>query len=68
MNAQTTLERAFDLARSGACANIDDIRTALKRERYDNIDAHLAGHSIKKQLRALCDAARPATAPACSTG
>ena len=59
MYATTTLERAFILARSGACANIDEIRHTLKRERFDQIDAHLAGHSIKKQLRALCDAARP---------
>ena len=58
MTQPTTLERAFALARSGTCATIDEIRLALKRERFDQIDAHLAGHSIKKQLRALCDAAR----------
>ena len=57
MHQPSTLERAFALARSGTCATIDDIRLALKRERFDQIDAHLAGHSIKKQLRALCDAA-----------
>ena len=68
MNSQTTLERAFALARSGACANIDEIRLTLKRERFDQIDAHLAGHSIKKQLRALCDAARPVAAPAPLSG
>ena len=58
MNDVTTLERAFALARSGTCANIDEIRLTLKRERFDQIDAHLAGHSIKRQLRALCEAAR----------
>jgi hypothetical protein len=58
MNDVTTLERAFALARSGTCASIDEIRLTLKRERFDQIDAHLAGHSIKRQLRALCEAAR----------
>ena len=54
----TTIERAFALARSGTCASVDEIRLALKRERFDQIEAHLAGHAIKKQLRALCEAAR----------
>jgi Zn finger protein HypA/HybF involved in hydrogenase expression len=57
MQNPTTLERAFDLARSGTCANIDEIRLTLKRERFDQVEAHLAGHSIKKQLRALCETA-----------
>ena len=58
MQTPTTLERAFILARSGECAGLDDIRRALKRERYDQVEAHLSGHSIGKQLRALCDEAR----------
>jgi hypothetical protein len=58
METPSTLERAFALARSGACANIADIRLTLKRERFDQVEAHLAGHSIGRQLRALCDEAR----------
>lgn len=58
MHAPTTLERAFALARSGECATVADIRAALKRERLDQIDAHLSGYSISRQLRALCEEAR----------
>ena len=62
MTNPTTLERAFALARSGTCAGLDDIRRTLKRERYDQVEAHLAGFSIGKQLRALCEEARRADA------
>ena len=53
----TTLERAFALARSGDCSGVDEIRQQLKRERFDQVDGHLAGHSINRELRALCHAA-----------
>lgn len=58
--AATTLERAFALARSGEHANVATIRQALRQERFDQVEAHLSGHSITRQLRALCDAARAA--------
>jgi hypothetical protein len=58
MSDPTLLERAFDLARSGRFASVADIRTALKRERYEQVVAHLAGPSIARQLRALCEEAR----------
>ncbi len=58
MHVPTTLERAFVLARSGTCAGVGEIRLALKRERFDQVEAHLAGFSINRQLRALCVAAR----------
>lgn len=54
----STLERAFELARSGECATVDEIRQRLKAERFDQVEAHLAGHSINKQLRALCETAQ----------
>ncbi len=60
----STLERAFELARSGECANIAEIRTRLKRERFDSVEAHLQGPSINRQLRQLCDAARKTSEPA----
>jgi hypothetical protein len=47
----TTLERAFALAADGSCHSIADIRTRLKREQYDSVDAHLAGSVIQKQLK-----------------
>lgn len=58
MQSPSTLERAFALARSGTCSSLDEIRRTLKRERYDQVEAHLAGSSIGKQLRALCEEAR----------
>jgi len=49
MQAMNIIERAFELARSSA--TIDEVRNALRREGYANVDAHLAGPSIKADLR-----------------
>jgi hypothetical protein len=62
MQTPSTLERAFALARSGTCTGLDDIRRTLKRERFDQVEAHLQGPSVGKQLRTLCDEARRRTA------
>ncbi len=62
MTNPTTLERAFVLARSGTCANLNEIRQKLRAERFDQVDAHLAGPSLGRQLRALCAEARSAPA------
>jgi hypothetical protein len=61
MQAPTTLERAFALARSGSCLSVQDIRVTLKRERFEHVEAHLAGPSLGRQLRSLCEAARSAS-------
>ena len=58
MKSPTTLERAFDLARSGDYASVGDIRLRLKDERFEHVEGNLAGSSIKRQLRKLCDEAR----------
>jgi hypothetical protein len=58
MTDPTLLERAFDLARSGRFASVADIRLALKRERFEQVEAHLAGPSLARQLRGLCEEAR----------
>jgi len=47
-----TVGRAFDLARSGGCHNLDDIRRQLKAEGYASIAEHFSGPTIKKQLTA----------------
>ena len=60
MSDLSSLERAFALAKSGECSSIDDIRRKLKSERYESIDQHLAGPSIKRQLNQLCAAAKSA--------
>ena len=46
-----TVERAFELARSGECASMADIRSQLRRERREQVDLHLSGRLIRKQLR-----------------
>ncbi|MGZ8298426.1 MAG: hypothetical protein ACXW27_04710 [Allosphingosinicella sp.] len=53
---RTTVERAFELARSGTCDNLPDIVAALKGERHESVDAHLAGPSIRKDLRRIWEA------------
>lgn len=54
MHRQSTLERAYELARSGPCISVDEIRSQLKRERFEAVDGHLHGSMIVGQLRALC--------------
>jgi hypothetical protein len=49
MQTQNIIERAFQLAR--ASDNVDDIRKTLRREGFSNVDAHLAGASIKADLK-----------------
>ncbi|HEY0027000.1 MAG TPA: hypothetical protein VGC35_03950 [Allosphingosinicella sp.] len=58
MTEPTTIERAFEIARSGSCTSVQEIRMALKKERFDNVEAHLAGPSLARQLRTLCEAAK----------
>jgi hypothetical protein len=52
--AQSTVERAYDLARNGPCSSLDDIRRTLEQERYASVNAHLSGPTIRRQLRQLC--------------
>ena len=52
------IERAYQLARSGDCATLGAIKARLKRERYVNVDRHLQGAAIVRDLRRLCIAAR----------
>jgi hypothetical protein len=53
----SALERAFQLARSGQVANVEDIKKRLKREGYDVSSAY-DGRSLRSQLRHLIKAAR----------
>jgi hypothetical protein len=53
---RTALERAFDLAKSGACSSIDDLRHCLKLEGYSL--THIVGPSLYRQLRALIHESR----------
>jgi chromosome segregation and condensation protein ScpB len=65
-NGQSTLERAFELARSGTCRTIDDIRRQLSKEGFELVHAHVSGGMITKQLKAAMTqrlAAETATMP-----
>ena len=43
------IERAFQLAPS--FSSVEEIRKALRQEGYSNVDAHLAGASIRRTSR-----------------
>lgn len=49
MQSLHIIERAFQLA--PLSTSVEDIRRALRDEGYSNIDAHLAGASIRAQLK-----------------
>ena len=51
----TALERVFELARSGECATISDVRNRLRAEGYDC--GTIEGPHLIRQLRRLCGAA-----------
>ena len=55
---RTTLERAFEFARSGECRTVGEINTRLKAEGYMDLQHHLsAGRGLREQLLKLCKAA-----------
>lgn len=62
MHRPTTIERAYQLARSGDCASVQDIREQLIREHHESVEAHLRGPTIGNHLRALCTSAAPGSA------
>lgn len=51
MQVENIIERAFQVARSST--TIEEIRRVLRQEGYSNVDAHLAGASIKAELKKL---------------
>jgi hypothetical protein len=51
------LERAYELARSGDCADVEDIRARLKAEGYGTeFSRHASGSQLRKDLRRICAA------------
>lgn len=60
----TTLERAFQLARSGEVRGIVDIKARLRAEGYGDAATQLTGPKLISELRRLCVAARGPAAPA----
>lgn len=59
---KTAIERAFDLARSGACSRIGQIIARLGREGYDG--RHIEGRVLRKQLSNLIEEAKAGAADA----
>ncbi len=60
----TSLERAYHLARSGACSTVADIKLRLRAEGFD--ETQVFGPTLLADLRRLCAAARavpPTPAP-----
>lgn len=54
MRPPGTVERAYELARNGSCANVEEIRAQLTRERYSSVDAHLSGQATSRHIIELC--------------
>lgn len=52
----TTLERAFELARTGEYRGLPEIRAQLRTEGYAT--AQLEGPSLVRQIKAICTAAQ----------
>ena len=53
----TTIERAFELARSGRCRTLVELKARLRREGFDQIEFHLGGKLTKRQLHDLMEGA-----------
>jgi hypothetical protein len=54
----TAVERAFQIARSGAAASVDEIRWVLHKEGH--LDGFIEGSSIRRQLGRLLKEGRSA--------
>jgi len=54
----STIERAFELARSGDFQSVQKIRDQLAKESFSNVREHLDGSSIRKQLMQIIRMAR----------
>lgn len=50
----TTLERAYELARSGQCRTVGDIKARLQSEGHERVQDRLYGASLTSALRKLC--------------
>ena len=52
------IERAYQLARSGQCKGMQDIRRQLRVEGYGGPQDELTGLGIRRHLKRLCAEAR----------
>jgi hypothetical protein len=54
----TTVERAYQLAQSGECASITEVKQRLKAEGYEHVTEHLSVLTVAKAIRDFCRSAR----------
>ena len=47
---KSTIERALELAATGRFRKVEQIRNALIRERFGDVDLHLSGAMTRRQL------------------
>jgi len=52
------IERAIQLAQSGQCISVNDVRQRLRREGYVGIAVEMGGAAINRQLVDLLHSAR----------
>ena len=53
----STVERAYELAKSGTCADLNQVKRRLQDEGYGSVGPHLSASLLSRELRALCKAA-----------
>lgn len=59
MNRPGTVTRAYQLALE--CSSVEKIRSKLVREGYEDVDVHLQGAALRRELNALMKQARQTT-------
>jgi len=52
------IERAYQLAKSGACESLGEVKACLQKEGYSSVEQHLSAPMLSRTLRAICAAAR----------
>lgn len=52
----TTIERAYQLAESGTCRTVGDVKQKLNAEGFERVQESLYGSSVTSALRKLCQA------------
>jgi hypothetical protein len=62
-SGSSTIQRAYDLAQSGAFSKISDLVTRLRSEGYYDAQAQLEGPMIRATLRRLMSGARQLDGP-----
>jgi hypothetical protein len=63
MDQKSLIERAIELAQSGAYHRIEHLERQLIAEGYSNVPAHLSGPTLRRQLRQRSSAARGEPVP-----